>query len=462
MKRLAFALCAVLTAGIASAENHYVPNRIKYSDTGHQPATGRSGGAAVEALALLDRQGIAEVEIRAAAPGTLRHVQVKTAQQTDNYNANAAAFTATLEDAGRGTAVSVLANVHDAAGGRVGVVEVHETVVLRPDLVPSQLAAPATATLGVPVEISARVTERNGDIGARATCALRVDGATVSRATNIWVDAGGNVSCSFVHAFATAGDRQLEVVVEDVLPRDYDPANNSVSGSIRVSAERQIEPTGWSMFAGEQESWMESRAWSVWGHTSETRGTNWSSSAQIGVAMFDTVLNMETMQLRYSEVTEGQTIVAFDPVPLVLSPLAAYRQCGRMLRPDDSLEILVCQLHRNDDWYDGSPYDIASISIRRDSSDATYYAHEAAPAIDGAPAYDREVYYANTSGEQVRYGNSVAFDIHLTDGSQTLHLDRTLTLERTEYPLTESLSCWGSWCQEMRYAGWTKFGQAFE
>jgi hypothetical protein len=62
----------------------------------------------------------------------------------------------------------------------------------------------------------------------------------------------------------------------------------------------------------------------------------------------------------------------------------------------------------------------------------------------------------------VRYGNSVALDVHLTDGSQTLHLDRVLALERTEYPLTESLSCWGSWCQEMRFAGWTKFGQAFE
>jgi hypothetical protein len=459
MRPLPLALCATLVATAAFAETHYVPNHIKYRDTGHQAATGRSGGASIQALALIDKSGLAEIEIAADAPGTLQHVQIKTDQHTSNYHANSPALTATLPNAGRGTEVQIQANVAGTDGPRTGVVTVTDTVALRPDLVPGGINAPATAPAATPVEISAIVQERNGDTGARATCVLRVDGQPVDRATNIWVDAGGSVSCVFLHAFATAGERQLEVGLEDVAPRDYDDTNNRASGTIRIT-EAQIEPTSLSMNASEGWSWMETRAWSKWGHTSSSVGETWMSAGRVHVNMAGTRLYMDTMQLSYSEKTEGATIVEMDPVPLELTPVFNFQQCGRAYLEDGSIDVTVCQRYKNDQRGTRLPVDIASISIRRESTDISYYSHEAAPAIDGSPAYDNEWYSVNRSGPRIPFGNTVTFKVNLTDGAQSLDLDETLTFHRTDYPYSDTTNCWGepetTWCQEVQSEGWFK------
>lgn len=463
MKSIAMALCALLGAGSAFADSPFVPNRIKYRDSGHQPATGRAGGATVEALAMIDKEGVAEVELRAGEPGTLEHVQIKTGGDTTNYRVGAASFVAPLANAGRGTPVSVRANVDGTAGERVGVVDVDTTVVLRPDLHPAQIVAPAYAQIDVPLQISATVRELNGDLGARATCTLRIDGVVADRATNIWADAGGTVSCTFVHLFETEGEKQLEVTVEDVAPRDYDPSNNRATARIRIGPP-QIEPTAWSMYAHEQEGWSHVRAWSVWGHDFEYRGTTWGTDVQIHVAMLHTVLNMQTMQFHYSEATEGRTVLSLQPAPLTISPLIWYQQCGYLVKPDDSLQILVCQRYKNNDRFRRpTPYDIATITLHRESADATYYGRESAPAVDGYPAYDREWYVAFQRGEQVRYGESVDFELYLTDGSKAMYLQQNVPLTKTEYPYREFTNCWGSpttWCQSYRGAGSIKAGRA--
>ena len=461
MIRSAFVVCALIAAGAALAENRFVPNSVKYRDTGHQPATGRAGDASIEALALLDKAGVAEVEIQAGAPGTLQHVQVKTDRFTDNYNTDGASFVATLPDTGHGASVSVLANVD--TGARVGVVTANETVVLRPDLAPTQIVVSTNAEAGMPTQITAAVRERNGELGARATCALRIDGQLVDRATNIWVDAGGNVSCLFLHTFATGGEKQLEVTLEDVAPRDYDFANNSVSRTVHVRNPGEIVPTAWFLYASESGGWQESRGWSVWGHDSTTRGTYWQQDVQLGVTAQNVVVNMEQMQLRYAETSEGRTILALDPVPLTITPLVRHRQCGFLVDPEGTVEVFVCQRWKNNDRFGGAiDHDVVSVDIRRESRDATYYSHESAPAIDGSPAYDREYYSVYTGGPQVPYGDSVTFDIELTDGAQTMQLVRTVPLQRTDYPYYDNTNCWGSWCQQSRGEGWMKWGQTSE
>jgi hypothetical protein len=88
--------------------------------------------------------------------------------------------------------------------------------------------------VSAPVNFHAFIMERNGDVGARASCVLYVDGAAADRADGIWVDAGGVVACAMTHIFNVTGTHVLEVRVENVRPGDYDDANNRVTASIRI------------------------------------------------------------------------------------------------------------------------------------------------------------------------------------------------------------------------------------
>jgi hypothetical protein len=63
------------------------------------------------------------------------------------------------------------------------------------------------------VNISAIVSEGNGDVGARADCVLYVDGAAVDRAKGIWVDAGDAVTCAFTYTFTDPGTHDVEIRV---------------------------------------------------------------------------------------------------------------------------------------------------------------------------------------------------------------------------------------------------------
>jgi hypothetical protein len=56
----------------------------------------------------------------------------------------------------------------------------------------------------------------------------------VDRASGVWVDAGGVVSCAFVHAFDNAGTYTVQVAATNVTPADWDMSNNSASTSITI------------------------------------------------------------------------------------------------------------------------------------------------------------------------------------------------------------------------------------
>ena len=84
------------------------------------------------------------------------------------------------------------------------------------------------------MNISAVISEGNGDVGARADCVLYVDGAEADRAEGIWVDAGGVVTCAFAHTFTAAGTHTLRVEAANVDPGDFDMANNSAAGTLQV------------------------------------------------------------------------------------------------------------------------------------------------------------------------------------------------------------------------------------
>ncbi len=228
-------------------------NSVKYRTAGRKPGTGRSGAATLTARALLGKNGDTYFEVTTGqldngsttAPGNLDKVQEKelerggTVINTSNFNklSNGGYWTYQIKALTRGDMVQVQANVSGIDPTRTDVVTVRDTVKLRPDLVAAELSAPNSAPLRAPVEIAATVFESNGDVGARADCVLYVDGAEADRARGIWVDAGDQVTCAFTKVFDAVGTRQLKVVVEGVVPGDWDTQNNQVTGSIEIRSD---------------------------------------------------------------------------------------------------------------------------------------------------------------------------------------------------------------------------------
>ena len=225
------------------------PMTEKYRDTGTKPATGRSGSAAIEARALLGANGVTDVEVTTGhfegtgAQGSLAKVQIKVLApngqviQTDNYRQSRTgpAYASFSYDAlYHGQRSQVQASVTGIDGNRTDIVTVSTDVKLRPDLEAADLIAPPKAPVGSMVTVSGTVTEENGEVGARATCRLLVDGAEVAAIPGVWIDAASAITCKFRTSFATAGTKRLTLRVTDVSPGDYDLANNEATRSIEV------------------------------------------------------------------------------------------------------------------------------------------------------------------------------------------------------------------------------------
>ena len=244
------AVCSALLSLPAPAQ-FAKPNPMaqKYRDTGAKPVGGRSGSAALEVRALRDRAGSTDLEVTtgqfdgAAPKGTLAKVQVKLltgtgeSMQTDNYKKTLSGngYTAfTYDDLRRGQKVQVQANITGIDANRTDVVTVSTDVHLRPDIEAASLNAPGQVLVNAPVTITGVMGEVNGDVGARATCRLFVDGVEVGAIANAWVDAASFVNCQFNTSFATAGSKTLTFRVTDVNPGDFDAGNNDVGATVNV------------------------------------------------------------------------------------------------------------------------------------------------------------------------------------------------------------------------------------
>ncbi|MGZ3374210.1 MAG: hypothetical protein ACXU9Z_13045 [Gemmatimonadaceae bacterium] len=234
------------SAALAKSVNRAAtyPNSRKYRDAGFHPATASAGSATISVRSLLGRSGTTDVEVTtgtfdAIGSGTLSSVQVKGydprgvqlfTSTNNGLSVSKASFP--YSNLARGSQVQVKANVRNASKNEV--VTVTDVVHLRPDLAALRVDGPPNALIGAPVNFTAFIMERLGDLGARASCVLYVDGTAADRADGIWVDAGRVVACAMTHAFSVAGTHTLEVRVENVLPGDYDDSNNRAAASINI------------------------------------------------------------------------------------------------------------------------------------------------------------------------------------------------------------------------------------
>lgn len=260
MLALAVSVTVVVSAPATSqSASTFHPNSEKYSDAGAKPATGRSGSASLEGRALLGKDGTTLLEVTTGSfengtvRGELRKVQLKVLttsdvlQFTDNVNGLSAGYWSTeFQGLARNQRIQVQGNVGGVDGNRTDVVTITALVKRRPDLTVNAVTVPAQALLGARVNVAATVSELNGDVGARATCVLSVDGASVlDQANGIWVDAGHTVSCAFQTTFTTLGVHQVQVYITGVSPAEWDTSNNSASTSIEIiSPEKHLAYSG--------------------------------------------------------------------------------------------------------------------------------------------------------------------------------------------------------------------------
>lgn len=238
-----------LTSSAVNTRTFY-PNSRRYRDNGAHPATGRSGSAAIQARALLARDGstllevtTGELDVSGAPPGNIDHVQLKlltadnTVALTQNYTGLAAGGAWTHSYAGFGPrqAFQVQTNVSGIDASRTDVVTVRGAVQRRPDLAAISLNGPAQVAPNVPVPIIATIAERNLDVGATGNCVLYIEGVEADRVDGMWVAPAGSVSCEFMASFTGSGNKTATVTVESVVPGDDDLTNNSASVTVNVS-----------------------------------------------------------------------------------------------------------------------------------------------------------------------------------------------------------------------------------
>jgi hypothetical protein len=219
-------------------------NRIKYSDTGMKPASGRQSGAPVEMRATLDRNGMTLVEVTSGTfdegPALVRidKIQMKVLS-TDiapvNDRPQSRYWSRSIGGLLPGDQIQVTVSLRYASAPGTVVLTLTKPVVRSPDLVVTTIAGPRRIYVQTPAVIIATVQEQNGGgYGTRANCVLSVDDVVVDQATYIWVDAGGAVTCQFMHAFQSVGEHDVSVSVRNVSPSDYDATNNTASTTVRV------------------------------------------------------------------------------------------------------------------------------------------------------------------------------------------------------------------------------------
>ena len=237
----------LLVTGTASAELH--PNTQPYAIKSPAAATGRAGNAHLAVRALRSKSGSTVVEVTTGQlddgtlpVGNITKLQLKTydgtgeTSGTRNYTglSSGGYLQYTFTDLVRGQPFQTQAHIKGVDGKRTDVVTVTGTVKLRPDLEVQKLGVPEKARIGAPVNLSATIREVNGEVGARASCVLRVDGEIIDRARGIWVDSGDTVACLFTHQFQATGTRMVSVGLESVVPADDDTSNDVLALPIEI------------------------------------------------------------------------------------------------------------------------------------------------------------------------------------------------------------------------------------
>jgi hypothetical protein len=431
---------SLFTAATAVAAD-FTPNIVKYRDTSLPHATGRSGDATIDALALLGKDGVTDLTV--TANGNIDKVQLKAdGDSAVNYNnLDGSSFMQRIDGLAPHQPLQVQANVDT---GRVGVVTAEEIVKYRPDLQVLDVRAPERVMPGVPFQVSATVREINGDVGARANCVLAANGVEIDRATAIWVDAGGTVNCTFAAALSTMGTQTVTVSAANVDPGDWDDGNNAASASITVA-----EP-----FDTYHAATMQANADR---HVTNNRGSQHTDSHTYKFYQWTsfsgtsgTVIDLDHLDLHYSESTDGVAIddASWSDTTWRSRTTGSDFDCWVGLTPRDADDVVMsaCVIV--------SPFNgklFTAYGVARNSSDATYISQawdDRFRDANGNPIVVGNTYMHTTSGVQpmTPFGTSVSIVATITDGVTTLQGAPTLPLSPFTREYGRPYMCFPSGC----------------
>jgi hypothetical protein len=333
-------------------------NSVKYSDAGAKPATGRSGSASLQARALYGRDGSVLVEATtgnldgAAGPGQIRKMQMKVLSadgkpmSTQNFVGHGSYWTITGSDIALNGRVQLQANIGGIDGSRNDVVTVSVPVKRLPDVAVDGLTAPARAIAGTPVMLTATVSERNGDVGARANCMLSIDDQLTDQAHGIWVDAGHTVSCAF-QATMPVGSHKVTVYANGVTPDDWDPTDNTASTSIDVLSPESPLAYSSTFNASDYDYYSHTKKSSADGSYLDETTTNGTRQNR-SLAMTSTTDSTFAfpVQVRSALVADGSSVfdytkdIALDP-----AQSTGNADCGVLM--DGGYYLSVCNLRGN-------------------------------------------------------------------------------------------------------------------
>lgn len=425
-RAISVAFAALVATTAIASEPTFHSNMMKYRDSSMRPATGRSGNASIEVLALLGKDGVTSLNVTTPAPAAIEKVQLKIHDQpAGNYTSLAGgSFSQDINGLAAHMPLQVQANVSGADGNRMAVVSADEVVKYRPDLAVNNILAPQHTVPGLPFVVKAVVSELNGDLGARANCVLSSNGNVLDQSTGIWVDAGGSVTCTFAASLDSMGAHALTVSVSGANPGDWDNANNSASANVTVAL-----PLDW-YFAGARERTLETHRINdaPWSH-SEYRGTEWQQFASI---MGSTTIPLDGASLtaRVVESSGGESIDDIEWSAMDMKSRSSGSFGGTTYNCFNGW-------HSNNRQMGGCAYQYAdgtafmNFNAGRDSTAVTYISQgwdsRFSDGNGNTWTYNNEGHYE--IGTQKRFGPTVSLNVTLTDGVKTFSAAPTISLE---------------------------------
>jgi hypothetical protein len=465
-----------------------IQSSIHYRESGVGNAHGRSGSVKVTARALLGKDNTTTVELTTGTldsnvtpPGSFAKVQFKPldpsgdAMFTRNFNhlwTDTGYYSFVWPSLYRGEQIQLQSLLKGIDGNGMDVVTLFETVKLRPDLAVQNLTFPETAIVQQVVNIRANIAELNGDTGATTACVLAVDGNTVDQANNVYVDAGGGVTCEFSYTFAGAGTHAIQVSAANPLPGDWDLSNNAASGNITISTDNAEHAAALFLDSNMQSPSQETQSSQVFyqGNTVFDYSNTFGSSAHVqgtSTLIQDYGCTGRTnaawwqlpVDISYTESMDGTQMIAFTdkglsaittslavaPFPLCNSTAASvFAQYGSNFVSDHFDYIGYLQYLDSA----GNPlYSLQFVGVERQAGDVTYFSHGYQCSWWNSCSNPADYYAWNTSAGQkwgtlLRLGGTWGSSIASQDaGGKTLAANLSVPLTNTLQSNIQPSSC---------------------
>lgn len=411
----AFAACLFATAASAAT----FPNSIKYKDTGVPNAVAVTTVASIEARALLNRNDTTDVEITTgsfegdAPSGYVSKVKIGIPTADGvlpvNFNhAESATFSGNITGVISGNVVTIDAQVRGLNQG-TDHASAQAKVAKRPDLNVLFVSTPSFPVKGRIARVRTAISEMNGQMGARATARLLIDGVEVDRAENIWVNAGGRVNVTFAPVLdAEDGQHDFTVVVDHVNPRDWDDSNNTLTENRRVY-NLIDEFYNWTATASESEFDeydYQKRPW--FEQTRTGQGVNQSFRFEGTILA---LMQLETLTATASGVSDGNPLFSGSVTGMSIrnTPVGTRCASSRSGNPD----VVVCYNPNTN---------VIDVDIDYGAGDATYrswgWATRQHPFAPEEPMFTWDTTFQEDT-VQSRFGSTVSLTYTLTDGTNT-------------------------------------------